>query len=171
MDRAFREISPPGAINMEEPINLRKLFDYDYWANCETLASLRTVPSGSDKPRKAFSHVIAAQQIWLSRFDNPAPPSAQPWPGLTLEECSSAIEDLRRRWNEIVDKLIPREAAGDLIYRTLKGAEYRTPIEDVLMHVVLHSAYHRGQVSAAVREAGGKPANTDYVVYLRTGKR
>jgi uncharacterized damage-inducible protein DinB len=156
---------------MEEVVNYRKLFDYDYWANSETLASLRTVPSGVDKPRETFNHVIGAQRIWMARFENPAPPSAQPWPDLSLEECASAIEDLRRRWNDLLDSFTPEKLAGDLTYLTLKGVEYKTPIQDVLMHLVLHSAYHRGQVAAAVREAGGKPASTDYVVYLRAAKR
>ena len=143
------------------------LFDYDYWANSETLASLRAVPSGAEKPRKTFNHVIGGQRVWLARFRNPAPPSVQPWPDLTLDECTSAIEDLRRRWKELLDNLTPEKLAGDLLYLSLKGVEYRTPIQDVLMHLILHSAYHRGQVAAAVREAGGKPASTDYVVYLR----
>jgi uncharacterized damage-inducible protein DinB len=154
---------------MEEVINYRKLFDYDYWANSETLASLRTVPSGAEKPRKTFNHVIGAQRIWMARFENPAPPSAQPWPDLTLEECASAIEDLRRRWKEVLDGLTPEKLASELVYKNLKGVEYKTPVQDVLMHLVLHSAYHRGQVAAAVREAGGKPAPTDYVVYCRAG--
>ena len=76
-------------------------------------------------------------------------------------------QDLRRRWKELLDNLTPEKLAGDLLYLSLKGVEYRTPIQDVLMHLILHSAYHRGQVAAAVREAGGKPASTDYVVYLR----
>ena len=148
-------------------MDYQKMFDYDHWANCETLASLGTVPGGVDKPRKTFNHIIGAQRIWLSRFENPAPPSAQPWPDLTLEECSVALEDLRRQWKHILGNLTPEKAAGDLSYLTLKGAEHKTPIQDVLMHLVLHSAYHRGQAAAAVREAGGKPAPTDYVVYLR----
>jgi len=152
-------------------MDYRKLFDYDYWANSETLASLRTVPSSADKPRKAFSHVIGGQRVWLSRFENPAPPSAQPWPDLTLEECASAIEDLRRQWEEMLDNLTPEKLAGELTYKTTKGIEYRTPVGDILMHLILHSAYHRGQVAAAVREEGGKPAATDYIVYLRAGKR
>jgi len=149
----------------------RRLFDYDYWANSETLGSLRTVPTGEEKPRKAFNHVIGAQRVWLARFENPAPPSVQPWPHLTLEECASAIEDLRRQWKELLDKLTPEKLAGELTYKTTKGVEFRTPVGDVLMHLVLHSAYHRGQVAAAVREAGGKPAVTDFVVYIRAGKR
>jgi uncharacterized damage-inducible protein DinB len=146
------------------------LFDYDYWANSETLASLRTVPSGTEKPRKIFNHVIGGQRTWLARFENPTPPLAQPWPDLSLEECWSAIEDLRRRWKGMLDNLTPEKLAGELAYQTSKGIEYRTPVGDVLMHLVLHSSYHRGQVAAAVREAGGKPAVTDYVVYLRLGK-
>jgi uncharacterized damage-inducible protein DinB len=148
-------------------MDYRKLFDYDYWANSETLASLRTVPSGAERPGKIFNHVIGAQRVWLARFENPAPPSAQPWPDLTLEECESAIEELHRQWKDLLDNLAPEKLADDLVYQTLKGAEYRTPIRDVLMHLILHSAYHRGQAAAAVREAGGKPAPTDYVVYLR----
>ena len=152
---------------MEGVIHLRKLFDYDYWANMETLTSLKTVPSGTEKPRKTFNHVIGAQRVWLARFQNPAPPSVQPWPDLTLDECNSAIEDLRRRWKDLLDNLTPEKLAGDLLYLSLKGVEFRTPIQDVLMHLILHSAYHRGQVAAAVREAGSKPATTDYAVYLR----
>jgi uncharacterized damage-inducible protein DinB len=156
---------------MEEVINYRKLFDYDYWANSATLASLKSVPGGAEKPRKAFSHVIGGQRVWLSRFENPAPPSAQPWPDLTLEECTSAIEDLRRQWEELLDKLTPEKLAGELTYKTTKGIEYRTPVGDILMHLILHSAYHRGQVAAAVREVGGKPVPTDYVVYCRADMR
>jgi uncharacterized damage-inducible protein DinB len=145
----------------------RRLFEYDYWANSETLASLRTVPTGAEKPRKTFNHVIGGQRVWLARFQNPAPPSVQPWPDLTLEECSSAIEDLRRQWKGLLENLTAEKLAGDLVYLSLKGVENRTSIEDVLMHLALHSAYHRGQVAAAVREAGGKPVSTDYAVYLR----
>lgn len=155
---------------MEEIVKYSRLFDYDYWANSGTLASLRTVPSGTEKPSKIFNHVIGAQRTWLARFENPSPLSAQPWPDLSLEECSLAIEDLRQRWKGMLDNLTAEKQAGELAYQTTKGIEYRTPVGDVLMHLVLHSSYHRGQVAAAVREAGGKPAVTDYVVYLRLGK-
>jgi len=152
-------------------MDYRKLFEYDYWANSEALASLKTVPGGSEKARKALCHIIGGQRIWMSRFMNPAPPTAQPWPDLTLEECSSALEDLRQQWRELLDGLSPEKLASDLTYLSLKGTENKTPIQDVLLHLFLHSAHHRGQVAAAVREANGKPATTDYAVYLRTGKR
>jgi uncharacterized damage-inducible protein DinB len=148
----------------------RQLFDYDYWANAETLASLESAPSAREKTRRIFNHVIGAQRTWLARFGNPAPPAAQPWPDLPAETWAPAIEELRQQWKGMLDQLTPERLAGDLVYKTTQGVECRTPIADVLMHLVLHSAYHRGQVAAAIREAGGKPAVTDYVVFLRLGK-
>jgi uncharacterized damage-inducible protein DinB len=40
-------------------------------------------------------------------------------------------------------------------------------VEDVLLHVALHGSYHRGQIAAAVRAAGGEPVNTDFVTWTR----
>ena len=37
------------------------------------------------------------------------------------------------------------------------------------MHVVMHGAYHRGQIATVVRQGGETPAYTDYVQARRTG--
>ena len=36
----------------------------------------------------------------------------------------------------------------------------------MLQHVVNHSTYHRGQVVTMVRQSGGKPLSTDYLLYF-----
>lgn len=149
---------------------IEELFEYDCWANREALASLSTVPDSAEKPRQYFSHVIGAQRVWLARFDDPNPPSAQPWPTLSREECRQAIEDSHRQWTALLGWLTPEKLEEDVAYRNLKGVEFKTPIRDVLMHLVMHSAYHRGQAASAVREAGGKPAATDYIMYVRKMK-
>src|SRR5215470_4614003 len=145
----------------------RRLFDYDYWGNCEALASVATATGAGGNAQKFFNHIIGAERIWLARFSDPDPRSISPWPNLALGECSAEVEKLHTEWLALLDTLTPEKLAGDLAYRNTKGAEFKTPIEDVLMHLVMHSAYHRGQVAKAVREAGGKPAATDYVVYVR----
>jgi uncharacterized damage-inducible protein DinB len=156
---------------MENLQLIRTLFEYDYWANGEALASLSTVGDSAERPRKYFSHVLGAQRIWLGRFESPEPPSAEPWPVLTVEECRAAIEEVHQRCRALLDKLTPEKLDENLAYRNLKGVEFQTPIRDVLMHLIMHSAYHRGQVAATVREAGGKPAATDYMVYVRRMKK
>lgn len=155
---------------MENYKFIREMFDYDYWANCEALASLNTVGGDAERPRKYFSHVLGAQRIWLARFESPEPPSAEPWPALSVDECRAAIEEVHRHCIALLSKLTPEKLDENLKYRNLKGVEFQTPIRDVLMHLIMHSAYHRGQVAAAVREAGGKPAATDFTVYIRKMK-
>lgn len=148
----------------------RQLFEYDHWSNQVALASLSNISGSVDKPLKYFSHVLGAQRIWRSRFDNPSPPNAQPWPALSEEQCRSAIDEIYQSWVALLDQLTDDKLGQNLVYRTTQGAEFETPIRDVLAHLLMHSAYHRGQVAAAVRAAGGKPAMTDYVYYLRQKK-
>ena len=52
-------------------------------------------------------------------------------------------------------------------YRNSRGEEFHTPVGDLLTHVLMHGAYHRGQIAASVRRAGGEPAATDYIAFTR----
>ncbi len=152
---------------MESLQFFRKMFDYDTWGNREALASLSGISGDATRARRFFNHIIGAQRVWLSRFESPDPPTAESWPSLTHEEAKAAVEELHGQWSAILKKMTPEKLASLLAYRNTKGLEFKTPIQDVLMHLVMHSAYHRGQVAAAVRDSAGIPAATDYVVYVR----
>ncbi len=150
---------------------IRKLFDYDYWANREALASLSSVDGVAERPLQLFAHVVGAERIWLARVNQEDWTSTPPWPPLTREECQAAIEELRAQWTALLEKLTAESLNGYVVYRNSKGVEFRTPLQDILMHLVIHSAYHRGQVATAIREVSGKPAATDYVVFVRQSEQ
>jgi len=42
-------------------------------------------------------------------------------------------------------------------------------VEDILTHVTIHSAYHRGQIASDLRAAGQAPAYTDFIHAVRLG--
>jgi len=52
-----------------------------------------------------------------------------------------------------------------VVYRNLKGEEYRQRLGVLLQHLVNHSTYHRGQVATLLRQVGAVLPVTDYVVY------
>ena len=155
---------------MDAITRFRQLFDYNRWANRQALASLASVEEArAERPLKLFGHVLGAERVWLARFDAPSP-GIQPWPSITPSDAAAAIERLHAQWIALLDRLGPEGLEGELAYRNTQGTEFKTPVRDILTHLVMHSAYHRGQVAAAVRESGGNTAATDYVIWARRGK-
>lgn len=43
-------------------------------------------------------------------------------------------------------------------------------VADMAFHVVMHSAYHRGQVNLRLREVGGEPPLVDYIAWVWLGR-
>ena len=71
----------------------RELFEYDRWANQAALESLSSIAGPVERPLKDLQPHPGGQRVWRARFDDPHPPSAQPWPVLTQEECRSGIDE------------------------------------------------------------------------------
>jgi uncharacterized damage-inducible protein DinB len=54
-------------------------------------------------------------------------------------------------------------------YRNSKGEPWSSRIEDIILHLTMHSAYHRGQIALEMRKAGLTPAYTDFIHAVRQG--
>jgi uncharacterized damage-inducible protein DinB len=152
---------------MEFLDSLRQFFEYDYWANQETLRSVASLEAPPERALKVVGHIVGAQRVWLGRLEAPGSTPPAPWPVMSLEDANAAVGEMHQRWNSFLRSLAPEHLDEDLVHRNSKGAEFRAPVRDVLMQLVMHGAYHRGQIAAAVRDAGGTPSSTDYITYIR----
>jgi uncharacterized damage-inducible protein DinB len=152
---------------MEQLDSLRQFFEYDYWANQETLRNLASLDAPPERMLKIAGHIVGAQRIWLGRLEAPGGDPPAPWPLMSLEEAAAAVDEMHQRWNSVLGNLSPERLDEDLVHHNSKGTEFRVPVRDVLMQLVMHGAYHRGQIAAAVRDAGGTPAPTDYIIWVR----
>jgi len=145
----------------------RRLFEHDAWANAAALASLRAGPA-TERARGWMAHLVASERLWLARLRQE--PSALPvWPDLDLDACAAGLAELRGEWSRCLDELEPAELDEGVAYRNSKGEFWTSTAGDILTHVVLHAAYHRGQIAAALRDAGGTPAYTDFIHAVRSG--
>lgn len=142
-----------------------RLFAYDEWANREEAARLRSMASPPEKALKILGHIIGASSVWLARLASSESKLAV-WPELTVDQCEAEIDRLSAGWRDVLPKL---DLSSDLRYRNTKGEEFTSRIEDVLMHLVIHGGYHRGQIATIVRGAGEAPAPTDYIHATRQG--
>ena len=151
---------------------IRRLFAYNAWANRRTFGSLQSSRGDASKAMRAFVHLLIAEREWLLRLEeNKDTTGFDFWPELSLSDCEALMGENERAYAALLDRLAEEDLAREASYKNSKGVAYTTPYLDILTHVTFHSAYHRGQVAAAVREAGGEPAYTDYVAWQRESER
>jgi len=145
-------------------MELERLFAYDDWANGEVATHLRTIGTPPAALR-LLSHIIGAQWIWLARLNSEHPKMAV-WPELTLDGVEKELDALRDAWHGVSDRAIHGRS---IEYHNTKGERHTSRVNDVLMHVIMHGAYHRGQIATLVRQGGATPAYTDFIHATREG--
>lgn len=145
---------------------LRRQFDYDSWANQETLEAIRVAGGENRRSLELMSHILAAERLWLERLCQ-TPQSVPVWPEPNLGWCQSQASELGRLWLEYVAGMA--DPSKPISYRNSKGELWTSSIMDVLTHVAMHSAYHRGQIASHMRESGQTPPYTDFIHAIRQG--
>ncbi len=111
-------------------------------------------------------HIYQADRIWLSRLDGS--------PRLTLADFNETLtlEPLAEAWAKIhaglqswAGALTEEAVIGTLKYVNIQGHAYELPVWQVILHVVNHASYHRGQITTMLRQLNHKPIVTDLAAY------
>ena len=147
---------------------LRRQFAYDEWANREVLNAIRAAGDANPRSLQLMSHILAAELVWLERLKG-QPQSVPVWPQPDLAQCEAQAAKLGGQWLEFLDLITAGDVSQSISYRNSKGEEWTNTIVDVLTHVVMHSAYHRGQIATHMRATGQTPAYTDFIHGVRQG--
>ncbi len=149
--------------------DLTRLFHYNRWANHEALASVSAAAAPPPRSLRLMGHIVGAEALWHARLVGAGAPMAV-WPDLGLKQMETWLGDLDGMWRTYLARVVPARLGERISYTNTKGEPFVSTVEDILTHVVLHSAYHRGQIAADVRAAGHQPANTDFSHAARTGR-
>jgi len=65
--------------------------------------------------------------------------------------------------------MLPANLSQMISYKNSRGEAWTSAVQDVLTHVLMHSAYHRGQIASHMRVSGQTPAYTDFIHAVRQG--
>lgn len=137
------------------------------WANAQTLASLGALSHPPPEAVRLFAHVVTAERIYLQRVGGEDPFPQDFWPERSLQEVAAEARETARTLPAFVAERSEEELRRPVRYRTSRGERQETPIHEMLTHVALHGEHHRGQIARLVRLAGGEPAATDLIAYVR----
>jgi uncharacterized damage-inducible protein DinB len=145
---------------------IQRLFSYDDWANREILTALQKTEVPPPRSVRFLAHIVAAERLWLERL-RLQKQTYPVWPDFSLEQCKLEVEELPKLWRTYLATLKDDGLSRSLTYKNSKGESWTSQKQDILMHVILHSAYHRGQIATDMRAAGFTPAYTDFIHAVR----
>lgn len=145
---------------------LDRLFEHMYWADELALDALREAGDLSLTSRALFAHVLGAEETWLARLEGRTPKLAV-WPELSIGECARGAEGLRAAYTAYLARQTEETLQRPVHYRNSAGTEFDSRVDDILAHVAMHGAYHRGQVALALRQEGARPNPTDFIAFIR----
>ena len=155
--------------------DLRTLFDYDEWANDRVLrcaAGLgedqfgRRLEGSFPSIRETLAHIVVVEWVWLQRWRGQSPRSTPDWAATPtaqgLRDQLRLIEAERASFlATLADSDLPRPVS----YVNVKGEPHTYALGDLLIHLVNHSTYHRGQAANMLRQVGATPPATDLLVF------
>lgn len=154
-------------------LNLR----FMQWADERVLEAVSQVPREQSLADRGSSfggilgtlqHIYRSERAWLLRLTTD--PSAQ---AATVDAPPDPIflktvwPPLHKDWIAWAESVTDWDALQ--AYRTQKGEELRTPRWQVVLHVINHASYHRGQITTMLRQAdAAPPPSTDLITFYRT---
>lgn len=144
---------------------LDRLLDHMEWANRRALEVVRE--TGDERGLELLAHVLATERVWMARIRTGDSSGLEIWPELTADECEGMMRENLERYRRFAESASEEDLRRAASYRNSSGTAFDTPVGEILHHVWLHGAYHRGQIARELREAGEEPVNTDFIRFVR----
>jgi uncharacterized damage-inducible protein DinB len=158
--------------------DLLDLYAFNEWANEQFMRAVgalgqdvvRRDLGGSHRSiRDALAHIVATEWVWLERWDGNSPTVAPDWvEGADVPVLREALAEVERGRAEYFDQLEDEKLRQPLSFTLMSGERRSLPLVDLILHVVDHSTYHRGQLATMMRQCGVAPPSTAFIEYRRS---
>ncbi len=155
------------------------MYNYHAWANQTILGRIRELPSSllhqevnSSFPTlaHALSHIYAVDQMWYLVLTGMDMPEAFQACRSLNEQVLESVDDYANAYTELAQKFNawfqtqPDWDQSVLLNNPFAGPR-QTRLSEMILHVVNHGSYHRGNVSTMLRQLGHASTMNDYALY------
>jgi uncharacterized damage-inducible protein DinB len=151
---------------------LKSLFGYKAWANSELFAALATLPGQHAEQLntciRTLNHIYVVDRLFRARL------SGEPIPfEATNTKATPSLEQLHQDvaatdawYQSYVAAVSSAELAAVLDFTFTDGDTGRMSREEILLHVLTHGAYHRGNVGQVLKSISVAPPRDLYTKFL-----
>ena len=154
------------------PSYLDELYGHQEWADAEHWRALEAhAPALADQAiRERLHHIHLVQSAFLWVVGQRTAQFV-----ITKAEDYSNMADLKAFARKVHTELAAMlDAMDDHMAEKAEVPWFQPPLKisvrHALMQAAMHSHYHRGQNATRLRELGGAPPMTDFIVWVRNGQ-
>jgi uncharacterized damage-inducible protein DinB len=139
-----------------------KIFHFEYWANKKVLDQIKKQSAPAEKALQLFAHLIFAQKIWLNRIGILQEDIREDY---TLKEFAGILDN---SYVELIASMKrQKDFNSNITYKDLADKTHQNSLSDILTHLCVHGAYHRGQIVQILKQSSNESIVTDYIAYAR----
>lgn len=161
-------------------INAKQMYEYHVWANQTLINRLKELPeevytkeiqSVFSTVSKAISHIYTVDSCWLHILNGVSMPEAlsislplqEQMEKKTIQEMESLYTELASRFTSVLDSLdnMDETITLDNPYAGVRDTSY----SEIILQIVNHGTYHRGNITAMLRQMGHASVMTEYALF------
>lgn len=157
----------PTSSSLPVPVlaRFRRRFRHHAWAASTLAEALAQTPDPT--ALRAAAHALAADGVWHQRLTGPATGAFDVWPTLDADGVRHLANATASDWRSLLEALDDAGLGRLVACHNSRGQAFETSVADILDHVLLHAAHHRGQANAVLRAAGATPPSLDFIAWVR----
>ena len=151
---------------------LQSLYGYKAWADAELFAALGKLPAEHAESLhtciRTFNHIHVVDRLFRARLSG----EAAPFEATNTKE-TPALEQLRgdvaatNAWYvDYVGRVAEAELAAPMHFTFTDGDAGRMSREEILLHVLMHGASHRGNIGQVLKSISIAPPRDLYTKFL-----
>ena len=155
--------------------SVQQLYDYSYWANTKLFAVIaeltdeqftQAVAGSYGSIRNTLVHAVSAEWGWLDRCGGPPRGERlRPDDYPNLASVEAIWNRVERDMRAFLGNLTDDDLARPIEFAIGSGPKQILPMKNLLVHGVVHTGHHRGQIALLLRTLGFAPGNLDFLVY------
>ncbi len=148
--------------------SLAQRLRYNAWANDILYRELKA-KDAPDGAIRAFQHALETEMTWSSRVLGREDANVPLWGSVSVTQCDEWLQTARRQLEQVVAAHEGDGYGRTFTYRNSTGREFENPVDEVLEHMLIHSAQYRGEAAGLSNAAGEQMPDLDYIFWIRNG--
>ncbi|MFE3977172.1 MULTISPECIES: DinB family protein [unclassified Peribacillus] len=154
-----------------------KMYEYHAWANGVIIDRLKELPqdiyhkeiqTGFSSISKVLSHIYASDYTWFDIISGKSMNEALAHEDQLREQAETkSIEEMKKIFLDLSERYKALLNSQEDIDKVIVVAGLlETSVSELVLHVVTHGSYHRGNIATMLRQMGHTSVMQDYGLYL-----